>query len=365
MPVAADCPFCNASTILASESVRVVCRRCGESFAPSGFTTVSDPLPDSTLQPTPPPRINSWRLLAMIAVGLAIAAYGVIQMVKRDPRPIRDPMPELKPNDVIWPTPSLAAWKSIHPESNIVAALQPAAMIRQNASDTPAMPVVNELFSGLKIAPDAVDHMVLGVAFAPTRLVPGMSLAVVFRSTIDESALFKTWAAERKPIAKRVIYNTNLKFLNLPLVMTPIDARTVLFGLSDDDLAGADGKSTLPATIRQSIQDRLSPASWLVIASDHRDWSTMSPIFSTPGAKDIAVKLATVRAFVLGVSNEPDWTLTASLDTAGDAGPLFTAIRAALPDAVIDGSRMTVKSPGNPSQLSSLIDAFRSYFSAK
>jgi hypothetical protein len=341
MSIRVHCPFDNTSIVLANHppTGRTVCPRCGETFVIRDAEEIDERLTDSVAThqyqrgvdtPSSDDRFPSLKaLLVSCVIALLILGFGLYVYQPFGQAPPTQP-PDTRPPGTIPPA-ALAGLRYLPAGANIVFAVQPAPLLayaeRTNtdpyallaASGVPAD--VTGTLNQIGLPLDQIDHLVGGVTLTATELFPGVAFVLKLRRPIaDETAFLTALGAQKKPKAGPPVYSVTA---GLPLTLMKLDERTYLFGLSENDLSGANAppEPLLPSELRAGLA-RLSPASFVWIATDNVRWADttaaklLAQAAKDPAAKDRSARLAQLRQLVAGVSLEPDPRLMVAVRTA-------------------------------------------------
>lgn len=370
-----SCPYCNA--VVTATEAKTACPRCGESFETANAEVVEGVANSSS---TAAARASSFlqsraAIVASIAVALAILGVGLAVL-----RPWADaPKPtiatvEVRPAGTAPPL-ALVGLTYLPATVNVAFAVQPGPLVAYaERTGTPPKewlaksgipgPIL-ALLDKLGIPLEQIDHLVGGVSIGAQSgdVLPGLTVVLRLRKPIaDEDHFLKQLGADKpRPKAGRTTYAVNV---GAPLMMTKLDPLSYLFGLKDEDLSASDkpfaeGGGQLPKELRDAITHRLSPASFVWIATDSDRWGD-KPIAKLPATldpkkwKDLATKLNRGRAVVAGLSLEPEPMLRLAVRLADikDAENLRAPFQDAFPAAgttiETDSDWTTLATPFDP-----------------
>lgn len=289
------------------------------------------------------------KAIAILSVLLLVAVPLVFLRPWETPAPAPIEMPAGPV--VTLPPMALAGLRYLPASTNVIIAVQPAALAAFNPQQPPRKVLtgagVPELilatFENAGVPFEEVEQVVAGLTLQPDKLIPGVSVFAKFRKPVAEESFLKALQAERKPTAGRSVYMS--KFNNL--LVTPIDDRSWLFGLIDDDLAMADipskSLSHLSQPIRLAMSERIDPAAYAMAVTGEAKWDEANA-FIAMSLKKTAAKLAKVRSLAVGISHSADGpNLKLSLVTidSATASEVSGILRTTLGDnasVVVDGN---------------------------
>lgn len=382
-----SCPYCNA--VLSVEPTdRTTCTRCDEAFDPN----TAEQLPDETAVaavPTAPAKGGFLysRNALFLSFGLAalILAVGLAVIRPWEPRVVPKPQ-ESKLPVVVSPL-GLSGLAYLPARTNALAAVQPLPLLAyaaQSKTDpkkflidagVPEMVFAKLSQAGLPL--DQIDHLVVGMAVGSEKntLIPGLTVCLkLTRPIADESKFLAQLKAEKNSQQSkggRTVYSVPA---GLPLLMTRIDESTYLFGLGAEDLEQMDkplaaGGGHLPKELREAMTSKISPASFVWVASDSDKWAeklARSPFTAAVATKEQLAKLAPLRAVAAGLSIEPEPQLRLGVRMADAAATaaVQTRLKATFPVAVADPEWATVQAPFDP-KAASLKTLLADLFAAK
>jgi hypothetical protein len=317
-----SCPYCNA--VVDVESGRVACPRCGESFDTANAEHLAE---DVVVSKPAIPRPAGF-LHSRGAMGLSFAVAGLILVVglaivrpwegKPKPNPERLPV-------VVSPL-GLSGLTYLPPSTNIVAAIQPMPLLAYAAQsktdprrflvESGVPDAVFESLSNAGVPLDQIDHLVVGLTVSSEKgsFLPGiMACLKLTRSLSDESKFLVQLKAEKSSQYSkggRTVYSVPLV---LPLYLWAVDEKTYLLGSGDlvlGDKARVAGGAHLAKELRESMTNRISPASFAWIATDSDSWVDKPPAQfvakNDPEWKARFEKLKSFRALAGGLSLEPE-----------------------------------------------------------
>lgn len=321
MSVRVACPFCKTQFDLPAvpPTRRTVCPRCGESVPiTSVVESPTDPLPVQRSSPPSAPPSGRWVLLsfgltAIILAGFAIWWFNHTPATPATTEPTKSNLPP-----ATKPPAMLPAIKYLPRDSQIVAAVQPQQVIQyaertgQKSSQVfEELGLPKPLREGLTDAglpPDSIDH--LAIAANATDL--WFAAAVVTRKPYDDDTLREKLKAKVNADKRE---RATVTLGGVPLHMAFVNDRTLLFAWQEKHLDAAKkpsaGVPDLPAGVRESV-NRLSPSSFVWIATDSTDWTKVKGLELAAGfAKqpELLKRLDGGRAVAAGLSFEPDLTL--------------------------------------------------------
>jgi hypothetical protein len=352
-----DCPFCNAATIVKERSPKAVCGRCSEAFTPAAYVETDDPAVNAAAaMVNDHGRVKRVALIALLALVLLFGGC-VALMLKSFTHPVTPTPtpPALTPSTTTVKPPATLEGLQYLAKANVVFVIEPAAIaaiaLRQSksprdlleASGVPASVLTAIDRTGL--AWEAIDHIALGVNFNINRTVPGVIAVLKLSSPMTERDMVAKLKAHRKPQAARDIYTTNVEML----LMSPVNDKTYLFGLTDEDfeVATSGFKLGLGASpdIKSALAGMISPASIAAFVTDDRDWTTASPLLKTATGKEYVKPLSRIKRVALGFAFEPDLTLTSVIEFAKESVAVSFAseVNPTLPTATVAREANVVK----------------------
>lgn len=322
MAARVSCPYCNA--VVDVESGRVACPRCGEAFDSANAEHIADDVAVSKPAVPRPAGFLYSRSAMGLSFGLAIAILAGGLAIVRPWEAKPKPLAEYKLPVVVSPL-GLSGLVYLPPSTNIVAAIQPMPLLAYAAQskidprkflvEAGVPEIVFESLSKAGVPLDQIDHLVVGLSVSSEKgsLIPGVTACLkLTRPIADESKFFAQLRAEKNSQQSkggRTVYS-----ISNALVMTAVDERTYLFGFGEADLAflgkpQAAGGAHLPKELRDSMTNRISPASFAWIATDSTNWSDKPSVQlakSLPDWKSMFEKLKSLRAVAAGISLEPE-----------------------------------------------------------
>ena len=349
------CPYCNA--VVAATEAKTICPRCGEAFETANAEVVEG-IANSRTVAAPPAGFLQSRAAILASIVVAIAIIGIGLAVLRPwsdaPKPTNVPV-EARPTGTAPPL-ALVGLTYLPETVNIAFAVQPGPLVAY--AERTGMPpkewlaksgipaTILALLDKIGIPFEQIDHLVGGVSIGAQSgdVLPGLTIVLRLRKPIaDEDRFLKQLGADKpRPKAGRTTYAVNV---GAPLLMTKLDPLGYLFGLKDEDLSATDkpfaeGGGQLPKELREAITNRLSPASFVWLATDSDRWGD-KPLAKLPGTldpkkwKDLPMKLNRGRAIVAGLSLEPEPMLRLAVRLADikDAENLRAPFQNAFPAA--------------------------------
>ncbi|HJT77447.1 MAG TPA: hypothetical protein VJ739_09625 [Gemmataceae bacterium] len=369
-PEPTACPYCNALVPVpagAAGGQFLPCPRCGERFAyrgpenegnhdrhavqtgPTAQTrqpsaqVVSDPLLDRVGE-----RLRGWSrrrvAVTVLSVMIVMAAAGLtLALLTKDfrrrndrPRGTEDVAPAVQ---VTAPA-DLAGLGYLPPDTDIIAGVhvaeaeeeptgrlflerfRPAEAVAEGA-DAAAIPADGlERWTGLRL--QEVDHVVLGLN-ATSRVVPRLVLVVETRQSYDPEKVRTALRASRRPEPGRPLYRFRLERPPLDAVLWFAGERTLIVGLSPEDLQAVPEKPRagidhLSAPLQTILRERLGHVApfWVVGHAD--DWNkTGAKLLLASRPKDARRALESVRTFGVWLQFGQGVTLNGSFGSADEA----------------------------------------------
>lgn len=329
------CPYCNTAFTLdaVSPDRRAVCPRCGDAFplphdvepgddlaGPPGVAPAGARIESEVAGPqgggVPIVRVLIFSVLLLV-VGFALGMYLI-------DKPIKPQVPG-SANSLtasgfhVTPPGKLEGLKYLRPDTNVLFAVQPGALIGYAAETNQdpkailmaaGMPRgVLELLdrAGLKL--EQIDHITGGLAVGDAVAELRFTLTLVLKQPLaDEERFLRAFEARRITQGGRTLQVVNLA--GRPGVLAwQASPKVWVFAANEDDLPPtAGGTGPTSTTLLDMISTRLSPATSTWAAMDEGRWS------EKPGVqlaalllqkKDWLATLAKGRAAVVGLSFEP------------------------------------------------------------
>ncbi len=318
------CPHCNA--IVEAEGDRAECPRCTETFDTTLAEHVLDQ-PIAVIPPTPRPQgflYSRWAMAISIGLSLLILIVGLAIVRPWESKPKSDTPTKLP---VVVSPLGLSGLSYIPAKANVLVAIQPMPLLvyaaqsktnpRQLLTDAGIPSVLLDRINQSSISLDQIDHLIIGLSVSdePGSLLPGLTACLrLTRPVSDESQLLSALKAEKNSQRSkdgRTVYSLNV---GLPLLMTAVDDRTYLFGLGDSDLSALKsphpiGGAHLNTVLRESLTSRVSPTSFLWLATTSEKWNE-KPIYRTfeksAFIKPFADLLPRIRAVAMGLAVEEE-----------------------------------------------------------
>jgi hypothetical protein len=332
-----SCPHCNS--VVSVEAGRVPCPRCGELFDTAAAEQLPHDAAESPVAPLPPkPGFLYSRTAILLSFGLAFLIFAVGMAVVRPWEPRVTQKQEIRPPVVVSPL-GLSGLAYLPPTTNVAAAVQPMPLLAY-AAITKTDPrkflidagVPEQVFATLDRAGvplDQIDHLVVGATFrtGAGQVLPDVTACLkLTRPIADEEKFLTALKAEKNSQQSKVghtVYN-----VTSGLLMTKLDGQTYLFGMDADDLAFHDkphaaGGGHLPKELREAMTSKVSPASFVWLATDTQDWAAKDVVkiaALSQTLKDRIEKLKAVRGAAAGLSLEPDPELRLGVRWADAAG---------------------------------------------
>jgi hypothetical protein len=297
----------------------------------------------------------------LLSLGLAALILAVGLAVLRPWQKPAPPVPPVAPPPVTVPPLALDGLRYLPATANVVLAVQPAPLVGYagrtgiDAKQLLLAAGVPERVTGvldqLGLPLDGIDQLVVGASLTNEAL-PGLTAVLRLRQPLaDEDGFLRRMRAEKRPVAGRPVWTVSA---GLPLMLTRMDGRTYLFALTDAGFAAADaphpaGGGHLPKGLRETIADRLSPASFVWLATDAENWAD-KPALKLGLKKDQLERLARGRAAAVGVSLEPDPVLRVAVRAkdAATADEARGVLRERLGGAGGEGEWATAETPLDP-----------------
>jgi hypothetical protein len=311
---APTCPYCNAQTPPEARG-RVACPRCGEVYTTSGTGAPAHVAAAPSLtagagsaavgKPVRANRLVAGVVLAvmtlMAAAGLTYALMtvqvrrGHDQALPRRPRKaieyFRKPRPE--PAEPVAPA-NLAGLGYLPAGTNVAAAVHVAELLASPAAAAlreKGLPAgggewkLDALTEQLGVAPDEIDHLVLGAqldAGQDRNLTPPAYLVVRTKAPYNAVRVRLALGAKRAAEVpapdggKRSLYAARLKKLPLPAQLWLADGQTFVLAffskLEDVPRQPAPGDARLQKELRQVLEQRLAGGAPAWLAGHSANW---------------------------------------------------------------------------------------------
>ncbi len=298
-----SCPFCNAAYD-APATGPAACPRCGEALPGRGGAS---PMTHATS--AEPPRGPNWP----VWVGVLVLVVGVIGglIALRSFRDSPTPAPQPTAGTPVAPPAHLAGLKYLPPESNVVFAVQPAAIFR-HATKVAGNPTEEMAKVGIPqsvlaalgqggVPLDAIDH-VAGGAVIPGAGDLRLGVALVLRQPLHDEAKFLDALKAHRPAAGTPPHY-KVEFGVIPLKLVKLSDTTWLFGWTDRDLT-PEG-SGLSTAMRDQLAQTVPPDSAACLLTDSADWSSKAAVNTLllfSGKAEWQPGLAKVRAAAAGLT---------------------------------------------------------------
>ena len=300
------CPYCNALVIVSPATVdgqRIVCRRCGESFAYHG-PSEEEPAPatrpslaeSSTLQdasspgPPPSPSLSSQRKIAVLGILALLMAAGLVLLLLREGGhgPTTGPDETTKVPHVL-PT-ELVGLGFLPVDTNAIVAIHVAEVLQQPAGqqlldwlqENNVRTRILEQWTGIKL--EEMDHAVLGLApgelFSPRLMLVVRTLRPYDPDEVQGAIKARRWPERRIPPLYRFPLDERLPEAYLRFV----DDRTlvVTFQAKDADRVPAtprNGIAHLQKT-HQLLQE-INPTAQAWTVGRVSDWDMVVAVMAT------------------------------------------------------------------------------------
>ena len=316
MAVRFRCPFCSTAAAFTDlpPGGRVVCPRCGETFAPSPADAVDDATPVA-LGDAPPDDGTRRSLLPLALLGgclaTAVLAAFVYSLTRGSPERVRPQPVSVAVAPGVVPPLSLRGLAFLPAGSNVVFAAQFAG-VETAAFDAKMTPrvlltqagVPAELFATLdqlKLPVEAIDHVAGGLQVGTESPIPRAVVAVVLRAAPSDPAAVRAKLNAVAVRGKPGHYTAAVR--GYPVALRELDPRIYLFATDAADLAPpADraGGGHLAAGVREAMA-RIDPAAAAWAATDAAEWAKLPAVvlgvkLLGDRAKVPADKLGDVRA---------------------------------------------------------------------
>jgi len=355
------CPFCNTVfDVVSPAPSKIPCPRCDEpvpetALAPEGAhaSEVVDP------RPHPGNRWMPWVvggvILATIGAFVADSMWGT----KLPPTAATN----LNAAAVTKPPKQLSGLRLLPADTQIAFTLQPATFTEytQRKGKSPEIWLAEAGMSGklfeefrkLDLAPEQIDHVVIGL---PEGKLSPVVVLVLRKTLTDDADLRKKWNA--KPITDKPGHYSGEMF-GWPMEMKRANDTTYHFASESKllDAPAAANIDHLPQGLRDSL-DRLSPASfaWLATDTTRPDWSmnaTIQLLAAVTKQPDVAKRFEKMQAFAIGFAPEPELQLSMavrSADSKGMGEKYRERATAAKGSVIVEGDWATLKLPFDPPQ---------------
>ena len=386
MTVRLSCPYCETAVSLVDlpATHRVVCPRCGETFAahatemqesgphiPVASRNGSHPPdePTDSDEPAAPERSLIGLLLFGFVLGAFVVGLGMYAIFRGDANRGEQDTSELTPAKLATTMPPLAVrgLGYLPKDTNVAFAVQPGALLTY-AERTKADPkelliragvpaAVFTTLDQLGVELDQIQSLVGGLTLANDSLIPRAVVVLTLRKKLaDPAAFLKQLKAQPiKGVAGSTRYKVTVA--NLPMELAILDAGPYLFATDAKDLDAISSPLTAPDQLTTGLREsltKLSPASFAWVATDSEEWGKKPAITLAAQAlkqPDLPARLATLRAAAIGVSLEPELQLRASVRTPDTASAtklqdqLANALAAKSPTIGLEGTWVSVALP--------------------
>ena len=321
---ALTCPFCNTAFDVPSIPGRVVCPRCGEAIPAKLLPAPTGPAMFTAVRPgpvEPMPASKSPRPVMLAAIGLMLASIlglGIWYYTRTDNAD--NPNNALKTPPPTRPPLGLPGMVHLHPDTQIVVALQPSPLIQysERTGQSPEAVLASlgfqtGIFGGLRNAGipfERIDHFIVGVSFGDSPL-PRLSMILFLREPIESERQFREAVKLRQNADIKGRAKVELPSMPLPMEMHKLSDTTYLFSSDEATLEGmikASESARMSAGLRASIQ-KVDLASFGWIATDDRDWAALPTLkLAAPliGQPELPKRLRGIRAFAAGLTLRPD-----------------------------------------------------------
>lgn len=318
MSVSVTCPFCRSVFALADipAARRTPCPNCGESVSISADAADAAPAadpPEMAPPVAPPPRKSSLVFVSLGLTTLIVAGFAAWFFFGPKAPERYDPPPT--PTTV--PPRALGGLKYIPKDSQIVAAVQPAALDqyakgkgRKTDELLAEFGVPEGVVQQLRDAglpPEAIQSVVVAAQVDDLKVV----LVLTLREPLKDEGRFR----DKLKVQGRDPATVDLSGFPLPLFMTEVNEKTFVFAVNEKDLAAAKAPSAgyddLRPAVRESV-DKLSPAALAWVATDSKEWAKLPLLKLVPKGvlpADVLPRLDGVRAAAVGVSLDPELRL--------------------------------------------------------
>lgn len=373
------CPYCNALL----DGPGAACPVCGDGAA-------EPPRPASNR------RAALLVVVAMLACGGVALGYALWTQADRrandqgpGPRPPRSPFdPPVPTAAVLVPPDRLAALRYLPAGLDLLVGVHFAALYDDPATrpllDQP-LPVgpttvrLADLRAWTGLAPDAIDHAVLGVGLPRGGLLPRVVLVVRGRRPIDGEAVKAALRATEDATAglreTKRLWNVRLAGVNLAASLWLADDRTLVFGLTAADLAGvpvaeAERLDHVSGRLKELLRARLDAgvAAWAVGAFPDGLGKAVGPTFPlvvqgltlSPGQRQAIAGLQGVAAGVVP-GESVRCGLSLHLENADGAGQVADYLRGpeggkeGSPRVERDGASVLLQWKTTPDELARLL----------
>lgn len=324
-----SCPFCNAA-FDAADTGPAACPRCGEGLPGRGAAG-----------PNLPPNVPVSRgkgpllIVAGVVVLLLAAAGGVCAYYLSRIQPYVPPPPTAGAS--VAPPAQLAGLKYLPAESNVVFAVQPAAIFRHattvagNPTEEMAKagvpaPVLAALGQG-GVSLDGIDHVV-GGAVIPDAGEFRVGIALVLRQPVADEARFLDALKVRRANANPAYHAVELG--GVPLKLVKLTDTTWLFGWTERDLTPAG--NGLSDRMRASLAEAIPADAAACVVTDAADWAAkpaVTLLLAVGGKADWQPGVARARAVAAGLTltNPPTLRLLAKGTTPAARVELRAALQ--------------------------------------
>ena len=351
MTVRLSCPYCETAVNLIDlpATHRVVCPRCGETFAahatemqesgphiPVASRNGAHPPdePPEADEPSLPPRSLIGLLLFGFALGAIIVGLGMYAIFRGDVNRGEQDTSELTPAKLATTMPPLAVRGLVYlpKDTNLAFAVQPGALLtyaERTKTDPKELLIqagvpaaVFTTLDQLGVKLEQIQSLVGGLTLANDNLFPRAVIVLTLREKLaDQPAFLKQLKAQpSKSVAGSTRYKVTVA--NLPMELAILDVGPYLFATDAKDL---ETKNTTPDQLATGLREsltKLSPASFAWSATDSEEWGKKPAVTLAAQAlkqPDLPARLATLRAAAIGLSLEPELQLQAHARTPDTA----------------------------------------------
>jgi hypothetical protein len=384
MNASPTCPYCNAVVPVpagARDGQFLPCPRCGERFPYHGFSAAENGTPPAPGVEAPPPvpdeamidrvgeGLRRWSkgAVALLIVGVMVLMAGgglALALLTQASRRSHDrppPPEELPPRVRVVAPADLAGLGYLPPDTDLVAAVQvaamleepagqkflqrfrPEALLRGQAAEGPALPGNLEEWTGL--GPGDLDSLVAGLKVADKVLPPRFILVARARRAFDEQKVLSALRAEREPGSGRQLYRFHVERLGQKPVLWFADDRTLIVALTPEQLAEVPetprtGPDHLPAPLQEAIRNRLGDGAQVWAAGHATDWekTTVGFLLAIPRARQLLAPLEQIRTFAVGLRFGDGLSLNGAFQCGDAAAAQKLAERLAAPPGDENGT---------------------------
>jgi hypothetical protein len=262
-----------------------------------------------------------WLRIVGVVLAIVGASVGVYLNRPKD-TPKNEPTTSTAVPYATRPPLGLSGLKYLPTSNTLLLAVQPSPLLqycqRTKTKPEDVLPGLGlpagiwDTERSLGLNSDALDHMLISLGDS---ILPQVAMVLIFRERTPDLSTFS------KKLEQRALPDqpgrSQVSFGGLPMLMQRINEQTVALASTKELLESMlqtrpAGTTPLSPDLRDAMT-RLSPASFLWLASNSQDWSQSQQfqvVARLGGLDDLPAKLKGIQAFALGYSIEPDLRLT-------------------------------------------------------